>query len=130
MNSTPIEFHKIWIDQSAATEGIRERFGLDDALSYLIGEKLFSFLHAAERDALFAAEVPAFIDEIRRLFTAQEIHDYLDHLERTRYLAPQDVDLEPDPDEDLEEEEDGLENPVMGAEELLRFSRARELLQG
>jgi hypothetical protein len=66
MNSTPIEFHKIWIDQSAATEGIRERFGLDDALSYLIGEKLFSFLHAAERDALFAAEVPAFIDEIRR----------------------------------------------------------------
>ncbi len=44
MNSTPIEFHKIWIDQSAATEGIRERFGLDDALNYLIGEKLFSFL--------------------------------------------------------------------------------------
>ena len=129
MNSTPIEFHKIWIDQCAATEGIRERFGLDDALNYLIGEKLFSFLHAAERDALFAAEVPAFIDEIRRLFTAQEIHDYLDHLERTRYLAPQDVDLEPDPDEDLEEEEDWLENPVMGAEELLRFSRARELLQ-
>ena len=104
MNSTPIEFHKIWIDQSAATEGIRERFGLDDALNYLIGEKLFSFLHAAERDHLFAAEVPAFIGEIRRLFTAQEIRDYLDHLERTRYLAPQDVDLEPDPDEDLEEE--------------------------
>jgi hypothetical protein len=94
MNSTPIEFHKIWIDQSAATEGIRERFGLDDALNYLIGERLFSFLHAAERDHLFAAEVPAFIDEIRRLFTAQEIHDYLDHLERTRYLAPQDVDLD------------------------------------
>ena len=65
MNSTPIEFHKIWIDQCAATEGIRERFGLDDALNYLIGEKLFSFLHAAERDPLFAAEVPAFIDEIR-----------------------------------------------------------------
>ena len=89
MNSTPIEFHKIWIDQCAATEGIHERFGLKDALNYLIGEKLFSFLHAAERDPLFAAEIPAFIGEIRRLFTAQEIHDYLDHLERTRYLAPQ-----------------------------------------
>ena len=54
MNSAPIEFHKIWIDQCAATEGIRETFGLDDALNYLIGEKLFSFLHAAERDPLFA----------------------------------------------------------------------------
>ncbi|HWI67407.1 MAG TPA: hypothetical protein VNS88_03375, partial [Nitrospiraceae bacterium] len=106
-----------------------ERFGLEDALNYLIGEKLFSFLHAAERDPLFAAEIPAFIGEIRRLFTAQEIHDYLDHLERTRYLAPQEVDLEPEPDEDLEEEEVWLENPVMGAEELLRFARVRQLLQ-
>jgi hypothetical protein len=73
--------------------------------------------------------VPAFIGEIRRLFTALEIRDYLDRLERTRYLAPQEVDLEPEPDEDLEEEDEWLENPVMGAEELLRFSRARELLQ-
>jgi hypothetical protein len=129
MNSTPIAFQKIWIDQCAATEGIRERFGLQGALNYLIGEKLFSFLHAAERDPLFAAEIPAFTGEIRRLFTAREIHDYLDHLERARYLAPRDVDLEPEADEDLEGEEDWLENPVMGAEELLRFSRARELLQ-
>ena len=130
MNSAPIEFHKIWIDQCAAIEGIREKFGPGGrALNYLIGEKLFSFLHAAERDPLFAAEVPAFIDEIRRLFTAQEICDYLDHLERTRYLAPQEVDLEPEPDEDLEEEEVWLENPVMGAEELLRFARVRQLLQ-
>ena len=129
MNSSPIEFHKIWIDQCAATEGIREKFGIEDALNYLIGEKLFSFLHAAERDPLFAAEVPAFIDEIRRLFPAQEILDYLDPLERTRYLVPQEVDLEPEPDEELEEEEVWLENPVMGAEELLRFSRVRELLR-
>lgn len=89
MNSAPIEFHKIWIDQCAATEGISEKFGLENALNYLIGEKLFSFLHAAERDPLFAAEVPAFIGKIQRLFTSQEIRDYLDHLERTRYLAPQ-----------------------------------------
>ena len=111
MNSTPIEFHKIWIDQCAATEGIREKFGLEDALNYLIGEKLFSFLHAAERDPLFAAEVPAFIDEIQRLFTAQEIRDYLDHLERTRYLAPQDVDLEPDPTKTLKKRKTGWKTP-------------------
>lgn len=129
MNSTPTEFHKIWIDQCAATEGIRGKFGLQNALDYLIGEKLFSFLHAAERDPLFAAEIPAFIDEIRRIFTAQEIRDYLDHLERTRYLAPQEADLGPESHEDPEDGEVWLENPVMGAEELLRFSRIRELLQ-
>ena len=73
--------------------------------------------------------MPDFIAEIRGLFTAQEIQDYLDHPERTRYLAPQEVDLEPEPDEDLEEEQVWLENPVMGAEELLRFARVRQLLQ-
>lgn len=132
MNSAPIEFHKIWIDQCVATEGIREKFGLENALSYLIGEKLFSFLHAAERDPLFAAEVPAFIDEIRRLITSGEIRDYLDHLENTKYLAPLDPDLEMDDLDELDdpdEEEPWLENPVMGAEELLRFSRVRQLLR-
>jgi hypothetical protein len=32
-------------------------------------------------------------------------------------------------DKDLEEEEVWLDNPVIGAEQLLRFSRVRELLQ-
>ena len=128
MNSAPIEFDKIWIGQCLATEGIRERFGLDDALNYLIGEKLFSFLHAAERDPLFAAEVPDFIREIRRLFTSEEIRDYLDRLENTKYLAPADLDLEMDELDDPDDEP-RLESPVMGAEELLRFSRVRQLLE-
>ena len=129
MSNSSIEFHKIWIDQCDATAGIRDHFGLENALDYLIGEKLFTFLMASERDAQFAAEVPAFVAEIRRIFTAEEIRDYLDHVERTKYLAPPDPELEID---DLDEEiEDELwpENPVMGAEELLRFSRVRQLLQ-
>ena len=129
MNSAPTEFHKIWIEQCAATEEIRNNFGVQRALDYLIGEKLFSFLHAAERDPLFAAEVPVFIREIRRLFKATEVRDYLDRLEHTKYLVPQEPDLEPDSEEDLDEEEFGLENPVMGAQELLRFSRVRQLLK-
>ena len=68
MSSSTTEFHKIWVAQCTATENIRDHFGLQDALSYLIGEKLFTFLWAAERDPLFAAEVPDFIREIRRLF--------------------------------------------------------------
>ena len=81
MSSSSIQFHKIWIDQCAATEDIRESFGLEDALDYLIGEKLFTFLMASEQDAGFAAEVPAFVNEIRRIFTHEEIRTYLDDLE-------------------------------------------------
>jgi hypothetical protein len=132
MSGSTTEFHKIWIDQCTATEEIRDHFGLHNALDYLIGEKLLSFLRAAEQDPLFAAEAPDFISEIRRLFAADVIRDYLDRLEKTKYLAPLDPDLEMnnpgelgDPDED----EPWLENPVMGAEELLRFSRVRQLLQ-
>ena len=129
MSSSSIEFHKIWIDQCAATEGIRDHFGLKDALDYLIGEKLFTFLMASERNPQFAAEVPAFIAEIQRIFTPVEIHDYLDQLEHTKYLAPPEPDIEIDELDDEIEGEPWPENPVMGAEELLRFSRLRQLLQ-
>ena len=128
MSDSSIQFHKIWIDQCEATEGIRERFGLQDALRYLIGEKFFSFIHASEEDPDFAAELPAFVSEIRRLFTAEEISAFLNELERTKFFAPNEPDLELD-DIDDPDEEPWLENPVLGAEELLRFSRVRQLLQ-
>ena len=76
MSSPSTAFHKVWIEQCAATEDIRERFGLESALHYLIGEKIFSFVMASERDPDFAAELPAFIAEIRRLFTADGVHNY------------------------------------------------------
>ena len=129
MSSAPIEFHRIWIDQCEATENIREHFGLQDALGYLIGEKLFSFLHAAERDPLFATETPAFVKEIKSIFSAEEIRDYLKHLEETKYLAPAEPDLPIEDEDDLEDEDPWPDNPVIGAEELLRFFRVRELLQ-
>ena len=101
-------------------------FGSQSALDYLIDEKLFTFVAAGEQDLLFAAKLPAFVAEIRRLFTAQELREYLDHLEHSKYLAEADLDLD-----DLEEEateEPWLENPVVGAQELLRFSRIQQLL--
>lgn len=129
MSLPSLEFHKIWIEQCAATDDIRQCFGLENALDYLIGEKLFSFVRASEQHPEFAAELPAFVAEIRRLFTAAEIHDYLDHLERTKFLAPSEPDLEIDDLDDQTEEDAWLEKPVLGAEELLRFSRLRQLLQ-
>lgn len=132
MSTPSLEFHKIWIEQcaaTAATDDIREGFGLENALDYLIGEKLFSFVRASEQHPEFAAELPAFVAEIRRLFAAGEIHEYLDHLERTKFLASPEPDLEMDDLDNETEEEPWLENPVLGAEELLRFSHLQQLLQ-
>ena len=73
-------------------------------------------------------ELPVFIAEIRRLFTSQEIHTSLDELERIKFLAPGEPDGENDPDDEADEEP-WPDNPVLGAQELLRFSRVRQLLQ-
>ena len=39
MSGPSIQFHEIWIEQCRATEDIRERCGLEDAIRYLIGGK-------------------------------------------------------------------------------------------
>jgi hypothetical protein len=128
MASNESQFQKVWIDQCKATEGIRDQFGLQSALDYLIGEKLFSFVHAAEQKSEFAAELPNFVAEIRRMFTAQEICSYLEDLERSRFLSPPDAYDYSDLDDDGLE--DGItDNSVLGAQELLRFARIKELLQ-
>jgi hypothetical protein len=44
-----IEFHRIWVEQCEAAQGIREAFGLEKAIGYLIGEKLLNFLGEADR---------------------------------------------------------------------------------
>ena len=128
MSNPSTTFHKIWIEQCAATEDIREQFGTKNALDYLIGEKLFTFVMAAEQDSEFAAELPAFVAAIRRLFSAEEIRTYIDHLERTKFLAPPEPEIEME-DEEEEEDEPWPAHPLLGAQELLRFSRIRQLLQ-
>jgi len=123
MQSNKLDFQKIWIEQCEATEKIRNQYGLLSALDYLIGEKLFRFVAMAEHRPEFAAELPYFVERIRGIFTTQQIDCYLDELERS-YLGP------PEPEEysDLDECE-GLDNPVLDAEEILRFARIKELLQ-
>ena len=84
---------------------------------------------ASEQDPEFAEELPAFVAEIQRLFTAGEIGAYLERLERSKFLAPAEPDLEMDDLDEEVEEEPWPDNPVLGAQELLRFSRVRQLLQ-
>ena len=129
MSGPSIQFHKIWIEQCRATEDIRERFGHEDAMRYLIGEKLFGFVRASEDDPDFATELPEFVAEIRRLFSTAEIREFLDDLERTKLLVPPEPDLDLDVLDAEPDEESWQGNPVSGAKELLRFSRIRQLLK-
>jgi hypothetical protein len=48
----------------------------------LIGEKLLAFVMASERDPEFAAELPAFVAEIRRLFAPGSAPSILLHPNR------------------------------------------------
>ena len=129
MSQSSVEFHKIWVEQCAATEDICEQFGVRNALDYLIGEKLFHFVEAAEKDADFARELPAFVAAIQRLFPADEIRAYIDQLESAKFLAPPEPEIEIEDDEEEADDETWPAHPVLGAEELLRFSRIRQLLQ-
>ncbi len=128
MSIPSTDLQKIWTKQCEAAEDIRERYGQKSAMDYLIGEKLFRFVAASEYRPEFAAELPAFVNEIRLVFALADIRAYLDHLEHTKILAPE-PDLGIGETDDETEEEIWPNNLVLGAEELLRFSRIRQLLQ-
>jgi len=82
------DFHKIWIEQCEAAEGIRERFGLDDAVRYLVGEKLLRFMQVSQDRPDFADELPEFIAEIKRIFAPHEISKVFDDLQARRVANP------------------------------------------
>ena len=41
-----MELHRMWTEQCDATTGIRNAFGAQQALNYLIGEKLLDYIQA------------------------------------------------------------------------------------
>ena len=65
-DSPPPRPHKMWIEQCKVARGIEDEFGTDKALKYLVEEKFINFLEAAEHDADFRAEIPAFVARSRR----------------------------------------------------------------
>lgn len=122
--STYHDPHKIWIEQCEAAKGIEVEFGTDKALEYLIGEKFIDFLEAAEGDAEFRAEIPAFVAEIGKIFETWQLAEYLDKARQTEPFDPKDYD---DPEEAEMERQLELRN---SAAELLLVERAREWLLG
>lgn len=70
-------FEKIWIEQCRATRAIKRRFGVKDALDYLVGEKLRTFAGAARNDTAFARELPRFLAAIGQVFNEYEVAGYV-----------------------------------------------------
>ncbi len=121
-----IEFHKIWIEQCEATEGIKERFGTQDAIRYLIGEKFLNFLRESDRRPEFAEEVPKFVTAVKEIFELHEISEFLYALIHER-SAEQDEDW---PFDDFEDAELEPRDVVNEAEDIVLIERAKELLLG
>ena len=118
-------FHKIWIEQCEAAQGIKERYGVKKALGYLIGEKLINFVQEADRDPEFAEELPKFIDEIKAIFQPWEIKEYLEGVEMVG--APGHVCTD-EQYETLRSSGALPDDPVGEAEDIIQVERIEKLL--
>jgi hypothetical protein len=129
-----MRFCEIWKEQCGAARQVEDEFGTQKALDYLIGEKFLNFLEAAETDAAFRAEIPAFVAEIKTIFEHWQLTEYL---EVARQSEPFDHSLY----EALDEEEEEDIDPELGedvrqdelrcsASDLLHVASARDWLLG
>jgi hypothetical protein len=118
---------KIWIEQCEAARGIEDNFGTDKALRYLVCEKFLNYLEAAESDAEFRAEIPAFVAEIKTIFEPWQLAECL---KTARQSEPFDPSVYEDEDAETVEWERQLEL-CRSATDLLLVERAKEwLLEG
>jgi hypothetical protein len=118
------ELHKIWLEQCEATRGIEGEFGTQKALDYLIDEKFLNSLEAAETDADFRAELPAFVAEIKTIFEPWQLAVYLETVRETEPFDPDDYE-----GEDAETIEMLRQSDICScAAELLLVERAKEWL--
>ena len=121
-----MNFCKIWIEQCNAARGIEDEFGTVSALKYLVGEKFLAYLQAADDDAEFRAEIPAFVAEIKTIFEPWQLAEYL---EKAGWTEPFDPSLYDEEDEDPEFiEDERKDNLRRAANELLLIERAKEWL--
>lgn len=123
----PHDFRSTWTEQCEAAEGIREQFGPDKALGYLVGEKFVTALRYAGSYPDLAKEIPEFAARIREAFEQHELIAWFSTVRRLGPLghAASDVEYEA-----LDAAGAIGGDPVSGAEEILALDRARELLTG
>lgn len=87
----------IWIEQCDAAKNISAKFGLKASFDYLVGEKLMNFAESASNHPDFARELPRFIAEVRRMFSARDMHEHLARIEREQ-VERTSIELEEDDD--------------------------------
>ena len=75
--------NKTWTEQCEAGRNVEDEFGTQKALDYLVGEKFLNFLEAAETDAEFRAEIPAFVAEIKTIFERWQLAGFLETARQT-----------------------------------------------
>lgn len=115
-------FQDIWNEQYQAARGVREQHGVVSALDYLIGEKLMDYADMAVTRPELVRELPSFVAGIRKIFGAEEIWVYVDHLERMHALEDQALSTE-SPGHDVY-----IETPEEHAAATERLRRLKELL--
>src|SRR6185437_14269215 len=96
-----IQPRRIRVEQCEACATIRARFGLRSAFDYLVMEKLTDFADAARQQPGFARELPAFVAEVRQLFTSGELQAEFarsesEHVQRDLEAATLDLEAEDD----------------------------------
>src|SRR5712671_2087002 len=117
------DLSNIWIDQCDAARDIRNAWGTQKALGYLLGEKLLNFIRASDTDPSWAAKLPLFAAEVRRIFTPEELSAYFSTA--TRVGAPAHACTE----EQYRTMRDAGafgEDVLTGAADAILFERARE----
>ncbi len=130
------EQHKIWNEQCEAAEGIEDEFGTQKALEYLVGDKFLNFLEAAETDADFRAEIPAFVGKIKTIFERWQLAAYLETAKESEPFDPKLFEPRSHPllgeeeiEFDAEEIEDMRKDDIRQCtRDLLLVERAREWL--
>jgi hypothetical protein len=60
-----------------AARNILDRFGAEQAMGYLVGEKFLNFLEVAESDGEWRKAIPDFVAEILSVFEPHQLAEYL-----------------------------------------------------
>ena len=120
-------FRSTWTDQCEAAENIREQFGAEKSIGYLVGEKFVTTLRYARSHPDLAKEIPEFAARIREIF---ETHELTAWFSTVRRLGPLGHTVSDEDYQVLAATGAIGDNPVSGAEEVLALERARELLTG
>jgi hypothetical protein len=113
-----LRFCDVRIEQCEEAKQIEAEFGTQQALEYLIGEKFLNFLQAAETDAEFNAEIPAFVGGIKTIFEPWQLAEYLEVARQSEPFDPslyepmdeeEAAEIDPEDVEDLRQDDEHAE---------------------